>query len=320
MKAAVIDLVGAEACATTRFGIAVSGGPDSLALLLLAHAAMPGRVEAATVDHGLRTESAAEAEFVARLCADMAIPHAILMPEQPISGSVQASARRTRYALLERWRATRVLDWVMTAHHADDQIETLVMRVNRSSGVAGLSGIRTRQGRILRPLLRQRHAVLADIVAAQGIVAVDDPSNRDARFDRARVRAVLNGCDLLDPVAAQASAEAVADADDAINWMVERLLAERQTMEGNRLRCNIADLPTEIVRRLMERGVAQMDSHARPVRGTALTDAIKALQRGDTAMLGNVMIAPDKTDHHVWTFRAAPPRRTVPAGKHSRPC
>jgi tRNA(Ile)-lysidine synthase len=130
-----------------RVGIAVSGGPDSLALLLLAHAAIPGGIAAATVDHGLRAEAAGEAAFVAALCATLGIPHATLRPGAPITGNIQSSARKARYALLEIWADQHNLDWIATAHHADDQAETLLMRLSRGAGVAGLSGVRAVNGR-----------------------------------------------------------------------------------------------------------------------------------------------------------------------------
>ena len=90
-----------------RVGVAVSGGPDSVALLLLASAACPGAVQAATVDHGLRPESAAEAESVAETCARLDVPHAVLRPATPLGGNLQSAARGARYALLERGAASR---------------------------------------------------------------------------------------------------------------------------------------------------------------------------------------------------------------------
>src|SRR3546814_19233579 len=77
--------------------------------------------------------------MVAGFCAREHIPHAILHPAAPISGSLQAAARAERYRLLEQWREAHALDHVVTAHHADDQLETMIMRLNRSSGVGGLS-------------------------------------------------------------------------------------------------------------------------------------------------------------------------------------
>ena len=169
-----------------RLGLAVSGGPDSLAMLLLAAAACPGAVEAATVDHGLRPESAEEAAMVARVCAGLGVPHAVL-PVTLASGNLQSEARSARYFALAGWMEQRQLGALLTAHHADDQAETLLLRLNRASGVAGLAGVRAR-GQVpgtalplLRPLLGWRRGELAGIVAAAGMAPADDPSNRDAR-------------------------------------------------------------------------------------------------------------------------------------------
>lgn len=143
----------AENAASARFGVAVSGGPDSMALLDLAARAFSGRVEAATVDHGLREASADEAAMVADWCGNAGIAHATLHPKGAVRGNVQSWARSQRYALLEEWRTAQGLDWLLTAHHADDQLETLLMRLNRGAGVGGLAGVRARQGVVLRPLL-----------------------------------------------------------------------------------------------------------------------------------------------------------------------
>ena len=186
LRLAVRALVDGEE--TARFGIAVSGGPDSMALLDLAVQAWPGRVAAATLDHGLRAESAAEAAMVARWCAERRVPHATLAPETAVSGNIQDWARRQRYAQLEAWRAGAGLDWILTAHHADDQLETLLMRLNRGSGVGGLAGVRARAGRVLRPLLTVRKAQLQAHADQAGLPYVLDPSNADPRFDRAADR------------------------------------------------------------------------------------------------------------------------------------
>src|SRR3982751_3009212 len=127
-----------------RIGIAVSGGPDSLALLLVAAAARPGRIEAATVDHGLRADSGLEAEMVGRVCRDIGVPHAILTidwADNPET-AIQERAREERYRALGEWVSKQGLDALSTAHHADDQAETLVMRLNRGSGVRGLACMR----------------------------------------------------------------------------------------------------------------------------------------------------------------------------------
>ena len=229
-REAISDLIGIAATDTAQFGVAVSGGPDSLALLLLASAALPGRVKAATVDHGLRTASTAEATHVAGLCRELDVEHQILALDEPITGSIQASARTARYAALDAWRRANGVDWLMTAHHADDQLETMLMRLNRSSGVAGLAGIRRRNGFILRPLLAVRRDSLASLVADHGWTAIDDPSNHDNRFDRVRMRQALARTDWLNPGAAAAGADALADADAALHWVTTRLIAERSPL------------------------------------------------------------------------------------------
>lgn len=293
------DLTGGAA---GRAGVAVSGGPDSLALLLLAGAA--GAVEAATVDHGLRAESAEEARFVARLCAGLGIPHAVLRPAEPIAGSVQAAARKARYALLEAWRQERGLDWVLTAHHADDQAETLLMRLNRGSGVAGLSGVRATNGRVLRPLLAWRREELAGIVRAAGIAAVADPGNVDEKFDRARLRRRLAEASWIDAAALARSADALAEADEALDWAAERLAAERLS-GGERVAFDPAGLPAELRRRLVLRVLRRIDPAAAP-RGAELSRLLATLDRGGGATLAGVKA----TGGDVWRFERAPPRRS----------
>lgn len=306
--AATTALVGKQAASSARFGIAVSGGGDSLALLLLAHRAFPGRVAAATVDHGLRPNSHDEATQVARWCGEIGVPHAILTPTTPITGSLQAAARTARYALLDAWRASHGLGWVMTAHHADDQAETLVMRLNRGSGVAGLAGVRAVQGAILRPLLGMRRADLADIVHRHGWHACDDPSNRDDRFDRARVRKALGTAPVIDPIAATRSAMALSDAEEALAWSTGRLLHERSRQHQQGWSVDMSDLPHEYRRRLLIAALAALEPDRAPPRSDTLCRAIAMLEQGLPAMIGNTQIKPAKTNPTDWHLHVAPPR------------
>src|SRR5206468_9371626 len=137
-----------------------------------------------------------EAEMVAEVCAGVGVPHAILTAiwgDKPAT-AIQERARQERYRLLGQWAKERELDIIATAHHLDDQAETLLMRLARGSGVRGLAGMRPRSVspgahvRLLRPLLGWRRAELEDICAATGLTPVADPSNQDARFERVRVR------------------------------------------------------------------------------------------------------------------------------------
>lgn len=291
-----------------KLGLAVSGGPDSLALLLLAAAALPGAVEAATVDHGLRAESAAEAGEVARLCATLGVPHAVLAVTVA-AGNVQSEARAARYAALAEWASARGLDALLTAHHADDQAETLLLRLNRASGVAGLAGTRAR-GQVpgtgmplLRPLLAWRKAELEALVANAGIVAAQDPSNRDDRFDRARLRKALAGADWLDVAAVAESAGHLADADAALDWAARREWSECVSTEGLGLTYR-PQAPRAIALRVLARIVAQMDGEE--PRGGAVARLFDSLLAGQTGSIGNLVVRPGRDG---WVFMKAPMRR-----------
>lgn len=286
-----------------RVGVAVSGGPDSLALLLLAADALPNRVLAATVDHGLRPESAAEAEFVASLCAGRGVPHAVLGADMTPGPNLHAVARARRYALLDGWALENRLDCVLTAHHLDDQAETLVMRLLRGAGVGGLAGIRARKedGRIavLRPLLAWRRAELLDVVRIAGIEPVRDPSNLDERFDRARIRRHLADTDWLDPEPLARSAAALAEAEAALDWATERLFEER--FDGTAF--DPTGIPAELRRRLVL-GILRASGGPAP-RGEQVTRLLAQLERGGTGTLAGVKCAGGT----LWRFAPAPPRR-----------
>lgn len=291
-----------------RFGVAVSGGPDSMALLLLAANAFAGRVEAATIDHGLRPDSADEAAMVARWCAGHGVPHVILRLPVPITGNLQSAARAARYALLEQWREAHGLDWLMTAHHADDQLETLLMRLNRGSGVGGLAGVRARSGHVLRPLLGWRRAALLAVAQAAGMPFVLDPSNGDPRFDRAALRARLAEADWLDPLAAARSAAALAEAEAALTWMAADIAGRAIARDGEAWTLAVPDmdaLPRELRRRVLLHLLAAADPAAAPPRGDALDHALAQAGAGGQASLGAWLLA----GGNRWRLRRAPPRR-----------
>jgi len=291
-----------------RLGLAVSGGPDSLALLVLAAAALPGRVSAATVDHGLRAESAAEAAHVAAICGDLDVPHETLaVAVEP--GNVQSAARAARYAALEQWAVRHELAALATAHHADDQAETLLLRLNRASGVAGLAGVRARgtvpgtRLPLLRPLLGWRRAELADIVAAAGLDPVDDPSNRDDRFDRARLRKALAQADWLDVPALAQSAAHLADADAALEWAAAREWAE-QVERGAMGITYRPQAPRAVALRVLARIVTELDGEA--PRGSAVARLFDTLLARQPASIGGLVA---RALPGGWSFARAPKRR-----------
>lgn len=291
-----------------KLGIAVSGGPDSLALLLLAAAARPGGVCAATVDHGLRAESAAEAAEVARVCAGLGVPHAVL-PVAVAQGNVQAEARGARYGALAAWMESAGLAALATAHHAQDQAETLVMRMNRGSGVAGLAGVRERtwvpgaEALLIRPVLHWRKADLGAVVVQAGLTPADDPSNRNLAFDRVRVRQALAQADWIDEGAWGRAAEHMADADLALDWAAEREYGARVEREGLGYTYRPA-APKAIALRVLARIVEEMDGEA--PRGGAVARAFEALLARQTVSIGEVIARPGPGR---WSFGKAPRRR-----------
>jgi tRNA(Ile)-lysidine synthase len=286
-------------------GLAVSGGPDSLAMLLIAHRAIPGQFKVATVDHGLRAEAAEEASYVAKICAERGIAHATLRPDQPITGNIQSAAREARYALLQDWAAANGLQWTATAHHADDQLETLLMRLGRGSGVSGMSGIRARNRNIIRPLLEFRKTDLIAICAAEGVEPCHDPSNDRTEFDRVRIRQWLASApDMLDPAAANRTAGAVADANAALEWSAQQLEADhRMTAPDGSISLNITTLPRELQRRLLVRALQLLDPDLQ-TRGPTIDRALDQLSAGEKLTIGNILCSGGAT----WQLRPAPPR------------
>ena len=294
-------------------GIALSGGPDSLALLLLA--AATGPVIAMTVDHGLRADSATEAETAGSVARALGVPHAIARVSVPDGGDgLQGEARRARYVALGEWARREGLSAILTAHHADDQAETMLMRLSRGAGLSGLTGVRPARPLdegdpagpwLLRPLLGWRKAELEAIVAAAGIEPARDPSNHNDRFDRTAARALFAGALWLDPIRFSSSAGHLRDADEALEAMTDRFLTDALSLREGRIDLTPGDTPREIVRRALRR-LFSAHFGARP-DGPGLDRLMAMLAAGGTATLADVLAKGGA----VWTFRPAPPRRSI---------
>jgi tRNA(Ile)-lysidine synthase len=180
-----------------HMAVGVSGGPDSLALALLAHEWSQrhgGRITALTVDHGLRAEAAQEAAQVGAWLTARGISHHTLPWEgpKPIQ-DLQAKARTARYDLLQQWCLRAGASHVAVAHHARDQCETFLMRLSHKSGLQGLCGMESRVPlsggvQLIRPLLTVHPDDLTATLKARGQAFIQDPSNTDVRFERAQWR------------------------------------------------------------------------------------------------------------------------------------
>ena len=227
--------------------VAFSGGPDSLALLILAVQWAKRRksvsLHALTVDHGLRAASAAEARRAAAMAKELGVPHLILRwkGEKPARG-IQAAARDARYRLLldACWKLG-ACD-LLAAHHLDDQAETLLLRLVRGSGVDGLAAMAAERMligggphvRLLRPLLDLPRERLVATVRRAGLVPIDDPSNENETFDRVKVRKLLVALAPLGLDAARLARTAalMARAREALEAATAALLADHAILSS----------------------------------------------------------------------------------------
>ncbi|MEL6318460.1 MAG: tRNA lysidine(34) synthetase TilS, partial [Pseudomonadota bacterium] len=310
--------------------VAVSGGRDSLALLILTAAfargrAEPLRVAALSVDHGLRDGSRAEAESVAGHAAALGAESALLVWEEreERSGNLQAAARAARYRLMRAWRRAHGVGPLLTAHHREDVAETFLLRLARGSGVDGLAGMAEetieeahddpsaeRPGprlRLIRPLLETPGAALGAVCRAAGRAWIEDPSNADPRFDRARARA------LAEPLAALGldaprlanTARAMARARTALEEGTAALLATAAAREEALGLCRLAlpplaRAPRELQLRALRACLRWVAAAPYPPRLDALEAALDALLAAPAARtLGGCQIAPDGAEAAV---------------------
>lgn len=276
----------------------MSGGGDSMAMLKIAaryaeDAALS--LHAVTVDHGLRPEAADEAALVAANCTRLAIPHDILTWDgMAAQGNLQAAARAARYRLMADWARAHGIAHIALAHTRDDIAETFLMRLARGAGVDGLSAMEaTRQAHgitWLRPLREVARADLRDLLRAEGVEWVEDPSNDDRRFDRVRARQALTALAPLGLGAARLAdvAANLRDASDALQ--VQTRAAARQVAHvdaGDIVidRAGFANLPVDIRRRLAAQALQWIASADYTPRGHALMPFIAAIEAGQKATL-----------------------------------
>lgn len=282
--------------AAPRLAVGVSGGGDSMALVLLADRwvrSRGGSLLALTVDHGLRPESAAEAARVGDWLAARGIEHRILRwdGEKPRSG-IQAAARAARHGLLRQACAEAGIDQLALAHHRDDQAETVLLRLSRGSGVDGLAAMAAARMdgslRLIRPLLPYPHERLLATCRAFGQEWIEDPSNRNPAYARGRLRAVaaLLAGEGLDAAALAATARRAGRARAALESMTNTLLAEAADLRPEgwiRLRRGpLLAVPEEIGLRALARCLATIGVADRPPKAEAL-ERLFAETAGDAA-------------------------------------
>lgn len=234
--------------------VAVSGGPDSTALLAALVELAPARalrLTAAHVDHALRPESAAEASRAAATATKLGVPMVVRRVELRRGAGPEDRARRERYRALAAIAAEVNADWIVTGHTQDDQVETLLLRLLRGAGRRGLGAMRPRRGRLLRPLLATTRTDVRRYLAERALDFVVDPSNADLRFARNRIRRVVLPLlraefnPRLDPALA-GLATRLGDEDD--------FLAAAATARGGALRTGKRSAPRSRASRRRSRG------------------------------------------------------------------
>jgi tRNA(Ile)-lysidine synthase len=328
--------------------LAVSGGPDSTALLHLmarwrARLQPAPRLVAVTVDHGLRPEAKREAAAVKQLCAKLGVEHVTMRwtGEKPTTG-IQEAARHARYRLLHTAARRAKAGCVVTAHTLDDQSETVLFRMARGSGLAGLCGMARRVAMnstggadrgdagatdrpllLVRPLLDIPKARLIVTLREAGIAFADDPGNADPRFTRARLRRLmpalaeegLTSHGLARLARRVRRSEAAHDA--VVGWAAARLGLDTDTWPAV---VNVADwraLPDEIALRLLGRTVGTIGAEGPVELGKleALHDALKAaLEGGATRFRRTLAGAMVSLQRNCIVIDRAPARRGKAGG------
>ena len=253
--------------------------------------------------------------MVANLCEQLGVPHSTLAIEWdlPPATAIQEQARRVRYGALTAWANERGVAALMTAHHLDDQAETLVMRLNRGAGVRGLAGMRALavvpgapELPLLRPLLGWRRSELEAVCSAAGVEPIHDPSNDDTRHERVRIRQAIAGAAWLNAEDLSRSAANLATADEAIEWAARREWEEFVDASGNTIRYRISGAPTEITRRIVMRAIAGLgtEGNSGDLRGRELDRLIADLRAAGTSTLRGVRCSGGPE----WRFSQANPR------------
>jgi tRNA(Ile)-lysidine synthase len=261
-----------------RVGLAVSGGPDSLALMLLAaefaRSHRRPQFVVYSVDHGLRPEAADEVRFVVREAGRLGlVARALRWTGRKPRTRIQEVARAARYALIADAMREDGAQVLVTAHHLGDQAETVLMRLAHGSGIEGLRGMDYAAEiaglTIVRPLLGIDPADLRAVVDKAGLTPVTDPSNADHDYERVRWRAVLPALAALglDPTRINQFALRVRDADRALGAMASQAYAEVVNKKSGVLlidRALLMALPRAVAVRVVQRALDTIGGSRKP--------------------------------------------------------
>lgn len=296
MPEAVLEAVKAGLGEGRGLLVALSGGLDSVVLLpcpaLPAGGARPAR-GGGHLEHGIRgEESLGDMAFVQALCDAWQLPLSCRQISAPALAAqkgwnLEQAARNARYAFLEETRRQRGLDWILTAHHGDDQAETVLLHLARGSGLGGLCGMRARTGRVLRPLLGLDRAQLAEYAARNGLSYREDSSNQDLRYARNRLRArVLPELRAINPAAAaniRRCALALQEDEDYLQAQAAALFQKGARGKGLRLDM---DAPRPLKLRALALYLRSLGDGDVERRKLVSLESLLAAPRGERASVG----------------------------------
>lgn len=289
---ALVGLVRERLPTGETVGVALSGGGDSTALLhLCLRAGLT--VEAVTVDHGLRPESAAEAAQVGEWCRALGVAHQVrVWDHRAVAGNLMDAARRARMALISDWARSRGIAVVALGHTRDDVAETVLMGLSRAAGLVGLSGLRpewtTGDLRFCRPLLAAGRAELRNWLRAEAIAWVDDPTNENDRYARIRARKALLALEPLG-ITAERLAEVAGHLSRAQEALAVQLAAAERWIEVRAGALQIASglwsEPREVQRQALVAMVLWLNGADYAPRGPEIERLAAALAAGREATL-----------------------------------
>jgi len=298
----------------SKLGVAVSGGSDSVALLHLLVRQLKKndvRVRAVTVDHKLREGAAAEARDVGALCETLGVAHDVLeWTDWDGKGNLQNEARRARYGLMADWARQNGVQMIALGHTANDQAETVLMRLARRSGVDGLAGMAARHVAHgvdwIRPLLEVERQTLRDYLVAHGVGWAEDPSNDDIGFDRIKARRALIELDALgiDVETLTTVAQNMAEARKALNWQTFLVGREFARVDaGAVVFCarKLRTQPDEIQRRLLVHTINWISGKGYPPRREAVAALLRAITDGSGSTLDGCQVTLHRGQ--IWIFR-----------------
>jgi tRNA(Ile)-lysidine synthase len=295
-----------------RIGVAVSGGSDSLGLMVLLNDLaqdLNTRIFAVTVNHGLRAEAADEAAQVAQIAQSLSIPHDVLHWSPPKgAGNFHDQARRARYDLMAEWGAQKGISIIALGHTADDQAETFLMRLSRASGVDGLAAMKRdwRQGGLsfVRPVLDLRREDLRGVLRRRGISWVEDPSNDDPKYDRARARQAMTHLTPLGISTATLTqvADNLGSIRKALDWYSFTEAQKHVRIDAGDVviyQSGLRILPDEITRRLLQHSLKWITGAEYPARGRAVELLAEGLRSGRGMTLGGCLITVNRGEIRI---------------------